>query len=58
MYAIRSYYDQDNGHPFLIALYRGLLAEPSLRMVTISEARGRKLSRGGALVEMPRNKFV
>ena len=29
---------QDNGHPFLIALYRGLLAEPSLRMVTISEA--------------------
>ncbi|MEJ2200753.1 MAG: glycoside hydrolase family 57 protein [Desulfuromonadaceae bacterium] len=29
---------QDNGHPFLIALYQGLLAEPSLRMVTVSEA--------------------
>ena len=29
---------QDNGHPFLIALYQGLLAEPSLRMVTVGEA--------------------
>ncbi len=29
---------QDNGHPFLVALYQGLLAEPSLQMVTVSEA--------------------
>ncbi len=29
---------QDNGHPFLIALYRGLIADPALEMVTVSEA--------------------
>jgi alpha-amylase/alpha-mannosidase (GH57 family) len=28
----------ENGHPFLIALYRGILAEPTLRMATFSEA--------------------
>ncbi len=28
---------KDNGHPFLTALYRGLVEEPSLQMVTVSE---------------------
>ncbi|MFA7536112.1 MAG: glycoside hydrolase family 57 protein [Desulfuromonadales bacterium] len=28
----------DNGYPFLIALYRGILAEPALRMATVSGA--------------------
>jgi alpha-amylase/alpha-mannosidase (GH57 family) len=28
----------DNGHPFLTALYRGLLQDPGLRMVTVTEA--------------------
>lgn len=29
---------QDNGHPFLVEFYRGLLADPDLEMVTFSEA--------------------
>ena len=29
---------QDNGHPFLTELYRGMTSDPRLRMVTVSEA--------------------
>ncbi len=29
---------QDNGHPFLVELYKGLLADPDLEMVTFAEA--------------------
>jgi alpha-amylase/alpha-mannosidase (GH57 family) len=29
---------QDNGYPFLTAFYRGLLDDPALRMVTVTEA--------------------
>lgn len=29
---------QENGHPFLLAFYRGLVADPALRAVTVSEA--------------------